>query len=329
LSATCSQPPRRDQQIFRQCLSFLPLLHRALRAAGQVYVMPSEKFKGKQRAIDSKSEAGPSQSPLSHSKDLVIRFTEGLPDLTLQVTESDVVRDIKRKIRDARPQLERRRLKLILSGQLLAEATPLHPRIASLEQRQRRAVSGDAPSEEKEQSPSTTWLHCSVGPPLTDGEEEETELQTAQLKPLRGFDRLAAAGFSEQDIANIRLQFHAHSAGDYLDQDFESDEDFEEHARALEEQWIDSFDNGGGASMSSPSSRASHTFLNGIVVGFFFPLIPLFFIRAPKPAVFWDDGSEHEATSSPIFSRRTQIGIIVGFLLNIIFGMWTYLLTSP
>ncbi|EPT05355.1 hypothetical protein FOMPIDRAFT_1111589 [Fomitopsis schrenkii] len=288
--------------------------------------MLSEKAKGKQRAVDS--EPGTSQG--SPAKDLVIRFTEGLPDLTLQVAEGESVRDVKRKIRDARPQLERRRLKLILSGQLLAEATLLYPRLSSLEQRQRRAVSGDAPnSEEKEQSPSTTWLHCSVGPPLTDGEEEETETQTAQLKPLRGFDRLAAAGFSEQDIANIRLQFHAHSAGDYLDQDFESDEEFEEHARALEEQWIDSFDNGGGASLSSPSSRASHTFLNGIIVGFFFPLIPLFLLRAPKPAVFWGDGSEHEATGSPVFSRRTQIGIIIGLLLNIIFGMWTYLLTSP
>ena len=49
--------------------------------------------------------------------------------------------------------------------------------------------------------------------------------QTAQLKPLRGFDRLAAAGFSEQDIANIRLQFHTHSAGDYLDQEFDDQED--------------------------------------------------------------------------------------------------------
>lgn len=66
---------------------------------GQFLVMPSEKFKGKQRAVDSESEAGPSQRPLSNSKDLVIRFTEGLPDLTLQVAESDVVRDIKRKVR--------------------------------------------------------------------------------------------------------------------------------------------------------------------------------------------------------------------------------------
>ncbi|KAI0736227.1 DUF2407 C-terminal domain-containing protein [Fomitopsis betulina] len=291
--------------------------------------MLSEKAKGKQRAFDPESRPS-HESPAPAAKDLVIRFTEGLPDLTLQVAEGDAVRDVKRKIRDARQQLERRRLKLILSGQLLAEATPLYPRLSSLELRQRRAVSGDARnSEEKEQGPSITWLHCSVGPPLTDDEEEESETQTAQLKPLRGFDRLAAAGFSEQDIANIRLQFHAHSAGDYLDQDFESDEEFEEHARALEEQWIDSFDNGGGASLSSPSSRASRTFLNGIVVGFFFPLIPLFFLRAPKPAVFWDDGSEHEATSSPVFSRRTQIGIIIGLLLNIIFGMWTYLLTSP
>ena len=57
--------------------------------------------------------------------------------------------------------------------------------------------------------------------------------QTAQLKPLRGFDRLAAAGFSEQDIANIRLQFHAHSAGDYLDQEFDDQEDCTCHHAAF------------------------------------------------------------------------------------------------
>lgn len=49
--------------------------------------------------------------------------------------------------------------------------------------------------------------------------------QATQIKPLRGFDRLAAAGFTEEDIASIRQQFHAQSAGDYLDRDFESDED--------------------------------------------------------------------------------------------------------
>lgn len=122
---------------------------------------------------------------------------------------------------------------------------------------------GEGGAEEKANAAGTTWLHCSVGPQLKDGEVEDSKvqvrvlcipscflaamlgssradvdmdmgglmrhrscvLQTAQLKPLRGFDRLAAAGFSEQDIANIRLQFHTHSAGDYLDQDFDDQED--------------------------------------------------------------------------------------------------------
>lgn len=56
--------------------------------------MLSEKAKGKQRAVDQ--EQGPSQE--SPAKDLVIRFTEGLPDLTLQIAESDAVRDVKRKV---------------------------------------------------------------------------------------------------------------------------------------------------------------------------------------------------------------------------------------
>lgn len=56
--------------------------------------MLSEKAKGKQRAVDS--EPGTSQG--SPAKDLVIRFTEGLPDLTLQVAEGESVRDVKRKV---------------------------------------------------------------------------------------------------------------------------------------------------------------------------------------------------------------------------------------
>ena len=116
------------------------------------------------------------------------------------------------------------------------------------------------PQEEKQQRTSTdtqsdggsqsgaanVWLHCSIGPKLEPDEVDETRVQVrvviqivdlvcpltvsirgqkAQLKPLRGFDRLAAAGFSEQDIASIRSQFHAHSAGDYIDQEFATDED--------------------------------------------------------------------------------------------------------
>jgi hypothetical protein len=76
----------------------------------------------------------------------------------------------------------------------------------------------------------------------------------------------------------------------------------DEHARALEEQWIDSIDNAGTASLSQSPSSSNSAVLQGILLGFFFPFLPFFFMRKPKPAVFWDDGSEHESTSNVIFS---------------------------
>jgi len=49
-------------------------------------------------------------------------------------------------------------------------------------------------------------------------------VQAVQIQPLRGFDRLATAGFSEEDIANFRRQFHSQSSSNYLDLAFENDE---------------------------------------------------------------------------------------------------------
>jgi hypothetical protein len=59
---------------------------------------------------------------------------------------------------------------------------------------------------------------------LADGLESNVA-KTAQLQPLRGFDRLSAAGFSESDIANFRRQFHSQSASNYLDTDFDTEEE--------------------------------------------------------------------------------------------------------
>lgn len=76
----------------------------------------------------------------------------------------------------------------------------------------------------------------------------------------------------------------------------------DEHARALEEQWIDSMDNAGSASLSLSNSYPTSTFLNGVVMGFFFPLLPWFFFRAPKLAAFWEEESDHEVTGNVMFS---------------------------
>jgi hypothetical protein len=161
-------------------------------------------------------------------------------------------------------------------------------------------------------------------------------LQEAQIKPLRGFDRLAAAGFSEDDTLNFRRQFHSRSSADYISTaEFPTEEECastrspyhpdhvtnyplhkppvlffkstridEEHARALEEQWIDALGSGGAGASSgtSESDSRGRAVLNGIVIGFFFPLLPFFFFRGSKPAAFWDSGHAIETAESTVFS---------------------------
>ena len=90
----------------------------------------------------------------------------------------------------------------------------------------------------------TAYLHCSVGPELGSEEAEDGEdgqvrslarrdrpdantdnAQTTQIRPLRGFDRLAGAGFSEADIANFRRQFHAGAADSLALAEFSTQEE--------------------------------------------------------------------------------------------------------
>lgn len=61
-------------------------------------MMPSEKAKGKQRAMDLPTP-DPSEPAPELSLALVIRFTEGIPDLTCDVSQQDSIRDVKRKVR--------------------------------------------------------------------------------------------------------------------------------------------------------------------------------------------------------------------------------------
>ena len=143
------------------------------------------------------------------------------------------------QIREARPELEDRRLRLIQSGRLLTDGTPLYALLATLEERQQR-LNMDSESSIKAK---TAWIHCSVGLKTEKADmEDEKEpvrlwayltrdamnllfLQEPQLRPVHGFDRLAVAGFSEADIANFRRQFHNQSSSNYLDMDFETEEE--------------------------------------------------------------------------------------------------------
>jgi len=63
--------------------------------------MLSEKAKGKQREIDLPlgQSSTSTSAPLHDSRDLTIRFTDGIPDLKLTVCLKDTVKDVKANVR--------------------------------------------------------------------------------------------------------------------------------------------------------------------------------------------------------------------------------------
>ncbi|KAJ7072580.1 DUF2407 C-terminal domain-containing protein [Mycena amicta] len=277
--------------------------------------MLSEKAKGKQRAVD------PPLPSLSPTRELVVRFTEGTSDVILSVDEQDTLKSVKEHIRRERPHLLNKRLRFIHSGALLPDTTVVYSWLNALDEKRRHS--------EDDHPVATTWIHCSVGREIEkEGEEEADTEQKAQLRPARGFDRLVSVGFSESDIANFRQQFHSQSSVNYLDTDFETEEEYDEHARTLEEEWIDSLDSAGTASLSQNSSASNPSFLQGVLIGFFFPILPFFFFRNSHPPVFWEDGSPQEPTGTVVFSKFMQMGLVVGFAINLLFGAWRLLLAS-
>ena len=93
------------------------------------------------------------------------------------------------QIREARPQLQRRRLRLVHAGRLLTDGTQLTSWLGMLEERQQRAASKDKGKDEPDTSMlpsaplSVPWLNCSVGPQLAEGEEEGEEQPQVRRLP--------------------------------------------------------------------------------------------------------------------------------------------------
>lgn len=129
----------------------------------------------------------------------------------------------------------------------------LLPWLRSLEERVKRHASGvsgairdvvdlagtSAPGPAPEQEPAKINLHCNVGGPLeTNSVGEEEDNSDAEVRPQRrGFDALLDAGLSPEDVAAMRRQFYE-SRGEEVPDGLDGDVS-DEHARALEEQWIE------------------------------------------------------------------------------------------
>jgi hypothetical protein len=90
------------------------------------------------------------------------------------------------QIREVRPELRNRRLRLIHSGRLLSEGTLLHAWVISLEERQKRAnADEDITGHISKTTTTTTWIHCSVGQPLEHGEGDTEDSNTQVNRNLR------------------------------------------------------------------------------------------------------------------------------------------------
>lgn len=156
-------------------------------------------------------------------------------------------------------------MRLIHAGRLLTDGILLLPWLRSLEERVRRQAGGagvgdvlrevgrglagdDDDDSEAEAGASRSrraalqpiYLHCNVGGPLgavptpSEGQEEPAEPAAPRR---RGFDALLDAGLSAEEVAAMRRQFYE-SRGEEVP-DLGAGDVNDEHARALEEQWIE------------------------------------------------------------------------------------------
>ncbi|KAN0064956.1 hypothetical protein ACQY0O_002014 [Thecaphora frezii] len=161
---------------------------------------------------------------------------------------------------------------------------------------------------------------------------------------VQGFDRLLSTGLSPEEVASIRTHFHRSSglsaarSGDLLRQQEE-----EEHARALEDAWFDSFSQDADpAILMGGETNGSGTFqtvLEGIMLGFFVPLVPLFLFREGAwPSAFRAESATGRRTTvaeeeeeeeqervyasarNVTFSKGMQVAVVCGLFANLIMG---------
>ncbi|WRT67947.1 uncharacterized protein IL334_004921 [Kwoniella shivajii] len=258
-------------------------------------------------------------------------------NLDCWVEDGENVGSVKDQIKTLRPSLHSHNLRLIHSGRLLTDGILLLPWLRSLEERVRRqaaGVGGDVEnvlkevgltedlsdsdpdprghgnglglgvgsneSRSKKDENERVWLHCIVG-----GKEEKSSSTSEHEEPSaprrRGFDVLLDAGLSADDVAAMRRQFYE-SRGEEVPEGMEGGDVNDEHARALEEQWIEGDMTAETASTTSEGMYTS--ILHGLLTGFLFPILPWFFFREPPLPNFFD--SEYQAIE---FVRSRSISI--------------------
>jgi hypothetical protein len=259
---------------------------------------------------------------------LVVRFSSGAySDLVLPTVKiSDLsISWLRRKVRNKQADLSKKRLRFIHSGRVLTDKTNFreeYHKFLRFNKTNNNSASGgggdgdtdvenngsNADDDGVEQD-NKFYIHCLIGDELSDEElQKENEMdervpeQSTTPAPV-GFDRLASAGFSQEDINGLRQQFRqlygdlpTNSEGDQRD------------IRQLEERWIDSSVNEMDefTSMNANSSHfgGNEDLLIGVLIGCLLGVLGLFLLKV--------DG---------LFSKRQKMAIIAGFIVNFSFAL--------
>lgn len=151
-------------------------------------------------------------------------------------------------IRNRVPTCEHRRLRLIYNGRVLNQATDFKNDIFAPKLRQILAL--ETPEDDLR-----LYIHCVIGDELTPEQiTQENQLdqpqQVSTTPQVIGFDRLLQQGFSQDDVNDLRRQFHQVFLPSFFesrpDGGLEAINDVEEEERRqrlvlqLEERWIES-----------------------------------------------------------------------------------------
>lgn len=273
--------------------------------------------------------------------ELVVRFSTSNPDLILAIDKpsSISILSVKQQMRTQLPEpVPASRLRLIHSGKVLTDTAALSksvnvtvPPPSTIEESKSAKAKGKLPVRDTAAA-SRVYVHCSIGDALSSTElaaeskaaDEADAALVSKTQPTvststpgsghdesittpapRGFDRLLSAGFTAAEVANLRTQFLAIQSHSHTPDTMPSGSEL----LALEERWLDNTSNpaagsGGDGAGDDEVGGGLEDMLYGNLMGFFWPI----------GAMMWLMREEG------IWSRRRQIAVLSGFLVNLTFG---------
>lgn len=269
--------------------------------------------------------------------DIVIRFND-LPDVPLSIPgpATTSILSLKRTIRRTVSSVSDTRLTLIYAGKLLQDPAA----VQSISQPGRNKSIGQNDNRESgakgklPQHKAQLYIHCATGESLNPevlasepalAESYDDVLSAAKLQATtpqhdpaastapspRGFDRLHEAGFSQDDIRNLRLQFRSTLGRNRQAEDMPSTTE----QVVLEDHWLDnnySAETGAvvgpsGAGEGSEDESGLRDWVVGNFMGFFWPL----------GAMGWV-GREPE---NGVWTQRQGLAVLCGVFVNLCFGV--------